>query len=33
MLTGEFSLADAIDAFELASDRSQAMKVSLVSSD
>jgi L-idonate 5-dehydrogenase len=33
MLTGEFSLADAIDAFELASDRSQAMKVSLVSSE
>ena len=31
MLTGEFSLADAIDAFELASDRSKAMKVSLVS--
>jgi L-idonate 5-dehydrogenase len=31
ILTGEFSLADAIDAFELASDRSRAMKISLVS--
>jgi len=30
ILTGEFSLADAIGAFELASDRSKAMKVSLV---
>ena len=27
---GEFSPADAIGAFELASDRSKAMKVSLV---
>ena len=32
MLTAEFSLADAISAFELASDRSKAMKVSLVAS-
>jgi len=32
ILTGEFSLADAISAFELASDRSKAMKVSLVAS-
>jgi L-idonate 5-dehydrogenase len=30
ILTGEFSLADAIGAFELASDRSKAMKVSLL---
>src|SRR5271165_7082265 len=30
ILTGEFSLADAISAFEMASDRSKAMKVSLV---
>ena len=30
ILTGEFLLADAISAFELASDRSKAMKVSLV---
>ena len=30
ILSGEFSLADAISAFELASDRSKAMKVSLV---
>ena len=30
ILSGEFSLADAINAFELASDRSRAMKVSLV---
>ena len=30
ILTGEFSLADAISAFELASDRSKAMKVTLV---
>ena len=30
ILSGEFSLADAISAFELASDRSRAMKVSLV---
>jgi L-idonate 5-dehydrogenase len=30
ILTGEFSLADATTAFELASDRSKAMKVSLV---
>jgi len=30
MLSGDFSLADAISAFELASDRSKAMKVSLV---
>jgi threonine dehydrogenase-like Zn-dependent dehydrogenase len=32
ILTGEFSLADAISAFEMASDRSKAMKVSLVTS-
>jgi L-idonate 5-dehydrogenase len=32
MLTGEFLLADAISGFEMASDRSKAMKVSLVSS-
>jgi len=32
ILTGEFSLADAISAFEMASDRSKAMKVSLVAS-
>jgi len=32
ILTGEFSLADAISGFELASDRSKAMKVSLVAS-
>ena len=32
MLSGEFSLANAISAFELASDRSKAMKVSLVAS-
>jgi L-idonate 5-dehydrogenase len=31
ILTGEFLLADAINAFEMASDRSKAMKVSLVS--
>ena len=30
ILSGEFSLGDAISAFELASDRSKAMKVSLV---
>jgi hypothetical protein len=30
ILSGEFSLADAISAFELASDRSKAMKVSFV---
>ena len=30
ILSGEFSLADAISAFELASDRSKAMKMSLV---
>ena len=30
ILTGEFSLADAGPAFELASDRSKAMKISLV---
>jgi hypothetical protein len=33
MLTGEFLLADAISGFEMASDRSKAMKVSLVSND
>ena len=33
ILTGEFSLADAIGAFELASDRSKAMKVSLLARD
>jgi L-idonate 5-dehydrogenase len=33
ILSGEFPLADAISAFELASDRSKAMKVSLVASD
>ena len=32
ILTGEFSLADAISAFEMASDRSKAMKVNLVTS-
>jgi L-idonate 5-dehydrogenase len=32
ILTGAFSLADAISAFEMASDRSKAMKVSLVTS-
>jgi hypothetical protein len=32
ILTGEFSLANAINAFELASDRGKAMKVSLVAS-
>ena len=32
ILSGEFSLADAISAFELASDRNKAMKVSLVAS-
>ena len=32
ILTGEFSLAHAISAFEMASDRSKAMKVSLVTS-
>jgi L-idonate 5-dehydrogenase len=31
ILTGEFLLADAINAFDVASDRSKAMKVSLVS--
>jgi L-idonate 5-dehydrogenase len=30
ILSGEFSLGDAISAFELASDRSKTMKVSLV---
>jgi L-idonate 5-dehydrogenase len=30
ILTGGFSLADAISAFEMASDRCKAMKVSLV---
>jgi len=30
ILAREFSLTDAISAFELASDRSKAMKVSLV---
>lgn len=30
ILSEEFSLADAISAFELAADRSKAMKVSLV---
>ena len=33
ILTGEFSLVDAIGAFELASDRSKAMKVSLLARD
>ena len=33
ILSGEFPLANAINAFELASDRSKAMKVSLVASD
>jgi L-idonate 5-dehydrogenase len=32
ILTGEFSLADAISAFEMASDCSKAMKLSLVAS-
>jgi hypothetical protein len=32
MLSGEFSLPDAVSAFELAADRSKAMKVSLVAS-
>jgi L-idonate 5-dehydrogenase len=32
ILTGQFSLGDASSAFELASDRSKAMKVSLVAS-
>ena len=31
MLTKTFSLSDAVEAFELASDRRRAMKVSLVS--
>jgi L-idonate 5-dehydrogenase len=33
LLSGEFPLTDAISAFELASDRSKAMKVSLVAID